>query len=303
MLQRVEDPKVRLAAGLADPQCRTALEALAAARIGEDACVAEISRLTEAPESQTRFGEIRAALNDAAPVAPGAFERAALLLTAMRATGQIEDLPVAPGVKRRIAAIFNLFPTISLGLKPGRDRFVALAKIASLRRFPAGLFDWESSGLPRSWLPRIRPASQLARTVALVGGRWRGFGPVFFAHLTVCRPVRALLQRDAESCYYLMAKSLELQPDVKGFVTSSWFFSADTFRVTPHLAWLNEVFRANGGIVATMGRAEPDCGVLARSPERQRAFEEGRFTPTLGLIVWPREEMIAWAARRPDLES
>jgi hypothetical protein len=43
--------------------------------------------------------------------------------------------------------------------------------------------------------------------------------------------------------------------------------------------------------------------VLHRSPERKRAYEEGRLKPTLGLVIWPRDEMLAWASSRPDLES
>jgi hypothetical protein len=52
-----------------------------------------------------------------------------------------------------------------------------------------------------------------------------------------------------------------------------------------------------------MGSADPSCGVLHRSPERKRAYDEGRLKPTLGLVIWPRDEMLAWARTRPDLEQ
>ena len=55
-------------------------------------------------------------------------------------------------------------------------------------------------------------------------------------------------------------------------------------------------------ILATMGPADPSCGVLHRSPESKRAYDEGRLKPTLGLVIWPRDEMLAWARTRPDLE-
>jgi len=96
---------------------------------------------------------------------------------------------------------------------------------------------------------------------------------------------------------------MELQPAVRGFITCAWFHSPDTYTVSPHLAWLNQVFLENGALVATVGPDDPASGVLDRSPERRQAYENGTFKPTLGLIVWPREEMIAWAARHPELES
>jgi hypothetical protein len=86
-------------------------------------------------------------------------------------------------------------------------------------------------------------------------------------------------------------------------ITSAWLFSPDTYVVSPHLSWLNRVFLENRALVATVGPDSPDSGVLYRSPERQRAFENGTFKPTLGLIVWPREEMIAWANAHPELQS
>jgi hypothetical protein len=135
----------------------------------------------------------------------------------------------------------------------------------------------------------------LLRTAALVAHRWHGFRPAFFTHLTICRPVHALTRHEALQSYRLIAEALVLQPHIKGMITASWFHSPDTFTVSPHLGWLNEVFLEHGAVVATIGAAEPDCGVFTRSPERRRAFDDGRFHPTIGLIVWPREEMLAWA--------
>jgi hypothetical protein len=68
------------------------------------------------------------------------------------------------------------------------------------------------------------------------------------------------------------------------------------------LGWLNKVFAAHGAVTATMGPAKVDTGVLAQSLERQRAFDEGRFKPTLGLIIWSRSDMLTWAAAHPELD-
>jgi hypothetical protein len=98
-----------------------------------------------------------------------------------------------------------------------------------------------------------------------------------------------------------MARSMELQPDIKGLVASSWFRSPDTHRVSPGLAWVNTVVLENGGFVAVRGRARPDCGVFVRSPTRRRLYERGEFTPTIGLVIWPRRALLKWAETHPEL--
>ena len=98
-----------------------------------------------------------------------------------------------------------------------------------------------------------------------------------------------------------MACSMELQPDIKGLVASSWFRSPDTHRVSPHLAWVNTVVVENGGFAAVRGKADPNCGVFVRSQTRRQLYERGEFTPTIGLVLWPRKAMLRWAAAHPEL--
>jgi hypothetical protein len=232
----------------------------------------------------------------------GSFERFVLVHTTLRYRTQLESAPVPQDVKefarRGLLNIIEGRRSISLT----DHLFVAFCQIATLRRFPAGQFDWDRSGLPRSWIPRVRPLSSLTQLMSTVAIRWRAFSPAFFIHVGVTYPVQVLLEREAVKSYYRMAKAMALQPEIKGLIASSWLHSPDTFAVSPHLAWLNKVFGEHGAVVATMGAASPDCGVLTRNVERQRAFDEGLFTPTLGLIVWDRRDMLAWAAGHPELD-
>jgi len=291
----------RLEASLAEPIHLETLRRLRAAGAGPEASVPELAAITESPSTQARLTAWRSRVEAEGPLAPGSFERVLLVHSALASLRPLDEAPVAPAVKQRTMRVFEQLADGTLRLDQGGNRFVQFAKIASLRRWPAGLFDWESSGLPRSWLPRIRPLAELRRTLSIVGRRWHGFGPAFFSHLTICRSVRAMMQKDAQRSYYLMAESMALQPAARGLITSSWFHSPDTFRVSPHLGWLNDVFLQNGAIVATIGAAPADCGVLARSAEREQAYRNGTFKPTLGLIIWPREEMLAWARAHPEL--
>jgi len=291
------------ARALMSPEMTCVTRALAAAAITVDECMYECARITEVAQSRRRLKEIRdAAARRTVDLPPGSFERFVLAHATRAFRNERESAAVAPVVKRLALAALLRFVDGRTVVDLAEYRFAALCMLATARRFTAGQFDWERSGLPRSWLGRVRPLSALTRLLSMVIFQWHAFGPVYFSHLTVTYSVRALLEREALKSYYRMAQSMALQSDIHGLITSSWFHSPDTFAVTPHLAWLNRVFADNGAIVATMGAAEPDCGVLAQSAERQQAFTDGRFKPTLGLIVWPRREMLAWAAAHPELD-
>jgi hypothetical protein len=294
-------------------QCRLALEEPAFADIvsalerrgtGLDRCVAYISSVNERPETVRPLAAIKADLAGyGLDLEDARFERCVLSAAALRAIEQLDRAPVSDSVKALCCELYGKLHQRRARLDLTHHSFVELSKIVTLRRFPAGQFDWEPSGLPRSWLPKIRPMQALCRTLHLIAIRTRRFGPAFFVHAGISGKNYMLLEREAERSYYRMAHSMALQPRIIGLIVSSWLHSPDTFAISPHLAWLNKVFHENGAVLATMGPADPHCGVLHRSPERKRAYDEGRLKPTLGLVIWPREEMLAWARSRPDLEQ
>jgi len=247
---------------------------------------------------------IKNELSASAPAcATGDLERLLLMREQLNALPHIASLPVSDDVKRLFCEEFQYVaaPPRSAAFDVERGSFVALSEVATLRRFPAGQLHWNRSGLPRSWLLKVRGRARLT-LLAWVAGRLRGFRPVFFPHLNAHRKSRwVLTEQESNRSYYRMAQSMLKQPDVKGLVASSWLHSPDTFAVSPHLAWMNRTFLENGGLVVLMGPADPDCGVLSRSPERQKLYDEGRFKPTTGLVIWPRRAMLDWAARHPEL--
>ena len=230
-------------------------------------------------------------------------ERLLLIQAALASLPALPDARVSDDVKRLMCEEFCFFASAPADafahFEAGSARFVSMCKTASLRRFRAGLFDWEVSGVSRSDVAAV-PLRHLPGTLAFLVRRMRGLGPVFFSHLNPRRTSPSLREDEANRSYYRMAKSIELQPAVKGFAACSWFRSPGTHRASPHLAWLSEVFRENGGLVVESGPAAPDCGVLSRSATRKRLYESGRFRPTRGLVLWPRDAMVAWAAAHPE---
>ena len=253
-----------------------------------------------------RLAELKHALALAGcPVAGGAFERFLIVAAAHDAVDRLQALPVDERVKDLFCQNFTMYAS---GKTPepfdvSRASFVAMGRIATLSRFPAGQLDWEVSGIPRSWLLKV-PWPKLPGFIAAVLFELRGFAPAYFSHINPNRRNQGiLLERESLRAYHRMARSMERQPEIKGLVTASWLHSPDTFAISPHLAWLNDVFLKNGGHVFPLGPADPGSGVLHRSPERQQAYDAGTFKPTEALIVWPRKAMLAWAAGREDLRE
>ena len=299
----VEETQQQCRLALTDPAFASIASALERRGPGLDQCVTYVADVTERPETVQPLAAIKSDLErDGLDLADAQFERYLLTAAALRSLARLDQVPVTDCVKALCCDLYAKLPQRRPRLDLTHHSFAELSKVATLRRFPAGQFDWEPSGLPRSWLLKIRPVGALCQTLHVIAMRMRRFGPAFFVHTGVSGKNYLLLQREAERSYYRMAHSMALQPRVIGLITSSWLHSPDTFAISPHLAWLNRIFRENGAVLATMGPADPGCGVLHRSPERKRAYEEGRLKPTLGLVIWPRDEMLAWARTRPDLE-
>ena len=246
--------------------------------------------------------QCRRQLETQAEVFSGA--RRVLLEAALRGLEQLPGLSLPTSVKDAFCKEFAFIATADAGLfakyQPGSVRYDELLKTANLQRFPAGQFDWEIGGISRSDLFRVRPAD-LPRAIWFVARRMRGLHPVFFCHLNRRRSSRSLREDEALRSYFRMAEAMRQQPHILGFAACSWFRSPATHAVSPHLAWLSRVFVENGGLVVDAGHEDPDCGVLTTSSTRRRLYDEGRFRPRRGLVMWPRAAMLRWAAQHPEL--
>jgi hypothetical protein len=115
--------------------------------------------------------------------------------------------------------------------------------------------------------------------------------------------VRRLEEPALSRSLAVLAESIERRPDLRGLVATSWLWSPDTHRVSPHLAAVNAPILAHGGFVTTIGRAAEDCGALACSPTRRRLYAEGSYRLTTGLMLWPRAEMLRWWRAHSELTS
>jgi hypothetical protein len=271
-------------------------------------CIELVGQVRDSRESQADLFLWKEALRTTgAGVEGDALERLVLNYAVQESLAKVESLPVHTGVKTLMQKEFQTYlkpPGAGPQLPMGTDPFVTAGKIASLRRFVAGPCDWVVSGFPRSWLARM-PFRQIPHSLLYITTRFGGFKPAFYVHLAPAPRNRGLIiPKEVRKAYYRMAKSLELQPEMRGILCSSWFHDPGVFRDAPHLAPLNEPYLEHGGrIVTTLGPAAADSGFLDHNPERRKLYESGQFKPRLGLAMWPRTEAIRWANQHPELEK
>jgi hypothetical protein len=243
---------------------------------------------------RTRYGDERRA-----------FERWLLGAAAVQRLELIERLPVVESVKQLLLAEICLYVspprrTVSL-LSVGAYSFDVAAMVALLRRMPAGQYHWETTGLSRRYLLQVAKP-RLPRALWTVYGQMGGHSPVIFPHVNPYRRNPFVwLEAESNRSFHRMARSMELQPNVRGLVTRAWLHDPGLAAISPHLAWTNRVFLENGGVVLANGSALDEPASRENSKERQQAFDEGRYDPQFGLVLWPRRAMIRWAAQHPEL--
>jgi hypothetical protein len=230
-------------------------------------------------------------------------DRRALVEAALASMRRLPEVPLPADVRRLAASEFCFIAEADdetfTRYCAKASRVERLWRIATLQRFPAGLFEWEISGISRSDIIRVAPWN-IPRVAWFCASRMRGLAPVFFSHLNPRRPQHSLDETEANRSYHRMAAAMALQPGILGFAACSWFRSPSTHRVSPRLAWLSTVFVEHGGLVVDAGYDSVDSGALARSATRRSLYESGRFVPRRGLVMWPRAAMLEWAQAHPQ---
>jgi hypothetical protein len=296
----------------ADRQCKDTLSGpLAAvhAMLARHAGGTARAFLDHAPEElAARMLALRDTMERHAPgLASGpALEAAILLAAAREALPSIPDLPVHESVKHLLCKELSELAgspgeMADCGRFPSEDFFI-MAKLVLFQRFPSGNAHWEVSGFPVRLLARM-PRRAAARTARFLATQTRGVGPFFEGHLAWPRRRLPFVNERAHLVgFYRLAHSMALQPGIKGFMVASWLHSAETHRVSPHLAFLNHPFLDLGSLCVEIGPADPRDGFLKGSKERTLLYESGEYKPTIGLVICSRDQALGWMARNADLE-
>jgi len=230
-------------------------------------------------------------------------ERLLLWHAASQALPSLPSLPVDKSVRRLLDQDLRQLHTMKVSMAVGSYHFERAAKMATLRRFPAGPMEWEPSGIPRSFFLQAAFPANL-RFLAFVALRLGGRAPCFFMHVAPTPRNRALsVPKEVLRAYYRMARSLELQPDVRALLAHAWFHDPAAVRDYPHLEVLNRPYLSHGGLITLLGSAPPSSGVLEGNAQRSADYLAGRVQYKYGFAIWPRDAAIRWADAHPELED
>jgi hypothetical protein len=245
-------------------------------------------------------GGLIAALKKRAELEGDEVERLLLWHAARQALPRIPSLPVDISVRGRLDQDLRQLHTMKVSMAAGSYHFDRAAKMATLRRFPAGPMEWELSGIPRSYFLQAKFPSNL-RFLAFVIFRLRGLAPCFFLHVAPSPRNRALsVPKEVFRAYYCMARSLQLQPEVRALLAHAWFHDPAAVQDYPHLEVLNRPYVNHGGLITLLGPASPTSGVLERNAQRSADYLAGRVRYNYGFAIWPRDAAIRWADAHPE---
>jgi hypothetical protein len=298
----IDDARQTLLAWLDSRDAWSARRALESAGANPDVARRWLREVTDDPASARR---IAAAVADARargsrPDDDACVEQWLLVRQGLDALDSTAMASLGDSARRltcgEIASFADNDPAARKTMAASQVRFREFAKIVTGRRFCAGMFHWDECGIRRTALARVPPRDwlRLGRTLFKTGG----IAPMMYPHLNPRRSTPRIEEPALSVSLAVLAESLEQAPRLRGLCAASWLWSPDTHRVSPHLSALNAPIVAHGGFVTIAGRASADCGVFSRSETRRRLYAEGTFTPTIGLVLWPRDDMLQWWRER-----
>lgn len=268
-------------------------------RVGINAASAAWKTL-QAVETTPASAEPVSSLKKAAGMQGDAVERLLLWHAARQAAARLPQLPIERNVRAQLDQDLTQLHAINVSVAAGSILFAIAAKTATLRRFPAGPLEWEIGGIPRSFVLKASFPDNV-RLLSFVTLRMGGWAPCFFAHVAPKPRQRGLVvTKLVMRAYYRMARSLELQPTVRGLMGHAWFHDPAAVRDYPHLQALNEPYTDHGGLIVTLEPAPPTSGVLVGDQQRALKYQSGELSYRYGLAIWPRAAAIRWADAHPE---
>ena len=150
------------------------------------------------------------------------------------------------------------------------------------------------SGVPRSILFR-GDFKQFARCTNFFVLKGSGFRPWYESHWDR-RLIRSFTPQGYDQCYLRIAQLLELNPEFKGMMGSSWWFDPALAPISPNLSFLRKVPLDNGAQLFRVGtNATATQAAIHLSAERKRLYDSGSYLPTIYLLAWTRKDMLEWA--------
>lgn len=133
--------------------------------------------------------------------------------------------------------------------------------------------------------------------------RAHGNGPWFRNHAD-SRYLNEYNEKAHDEYYLRVAELLKAYKNIKGLVGCSWYYDPQLLKISPHLAYLYERPRERGAFFLRHGTQSSDIDFATKTSEtRRRLYKEGKYTPISHSMLWPRNNLIAWAEERSNTNS
>jgi hypothetical protein len=239
------------------------------------------------------------------------FERYIVLSSLPVATLRILTVSVPEKVKRLYAALCTEIAgkerqwESHFDMEGDPERFSDMAQLATLQRFSAGSLNFAYERLPplRMMLcisPFSLPSYLYRRIISMPFTK-----PAIGPHINFGRKHSlVLLRADYERSMWLIAKTIEMNPETSGINGWSWFFSRIVGEVYPHLAWMRDSLADGGAYLVDTFPADPGgYGFGYNNRKRQILYEQGKFCPRQTAYFWSRDDVLRWASEHPELAT
>lgn len=178
------------------------------------------------------------------------------------------------------------------------DLFCRDFSVACGRLTPIGCEVVELSRLGRRYLIGGGP-KQAIKALRYVLTKTRALNPLYLHRHMDNRYVKDFDIEGVSLCCRRLADMCARDPRVAGIAAASWFFDPKVAEISPRLGWTRRLQDRHGAVLFRIGVNEAAIRLATTSSEqRKRLYEEGKYTPTHYLAVWPRKDLIAWAKRQ-----
>jgi hypothetical protein len=279
---------------------------VSAAGIPTDGLVEQVTSMGPLPEpwlAITRKCEEQAFPDAALHVA-----RYLLLNTLLRKYfDRLPSLAVPPDVKYLLCDEFRFIAEPESNslyvFTPGSYALRSLCMCVTLRRFPAGQVQFEQGGFPRSYLLKV-PREDAGKLAWHVFVRMGGRKPYYMPHNSPRRKYATVfVEKEQRRSLVRIAKTLELNPQIKGYMGEGWLQPPNLGEASPHLAWMMKINRELidlGALFTNTGPSPEDAGFLVGDRRRIEAYKSKRWAPLHGVLIAPRETFIEWGRQQAN---
>ncbi len=129
-----------------------------------------------------------------------------------------------------------------------------------------------------------------------VGGR----RPLYEMHMDIRQLLLEFNPNGWRACYRRMVDLMVTDARILGVCGASWWFDPRLASISPRLSFLRQMPVDQGARVFDLGEdATSTHDALANSPERKARFDRGEYRPRKHLLIWSRDDIMAWSAANP----